>query len=211
MSDTAWTATLGVLGIVGAIVSVWLGGQMSRNQAREQTAEARDARVRELAVDGYAAAVESTRWLSILHVEDSVNPRFVQEYQPKTDAAVPRLRYAATQFIQVSALSHGPELSDAAGQAAMALALLDEAWHDAQEYRRRLDESDGGTRPLSPKMLEFSKHQFDKNHQLLATARERLTGFDGSDLPELELEGGGIREGSLLHRIRTLTSAAKLA
>ena len=91
----------------------------------------------------------------------------------------------------------------------MALGLLDNAWHDAAEYRKRSIELKEAGKDSS-RLATFYENQFDKNFAALQTVRERLCGFTGSESLEDELERGGQLEGSLLFRLRELTSAPSL-
>lgn len=210
MPNIDWTVVWAALiSAAAGIGGAGLGGFMSRGQARQQAETARAERVRELGAEGFVAASDAVRWLSVLHVEDSVNPKFAGEYVPKTEAAVGKLRQAATQLTLASATWGAATFSQVAGEAAMALRLLDEAWHDAAKYRQRLEELKEAGKQDS-RLAVFYKRQFDKNYETLRAVRERLCGFTGNESLEEELEQGGQLEGSLLYRLRELTSAPSL-
>jgi hypothetical protein len=148
--------------------------------------------------------------LSITHVEDSVNPRFVDEYGPKTEVAVQQSRHACTQLTLASALGGGPLFARVANEAALGLALLDEVWHDTQGYRRKHSEGLASGRSRDSKLMTFYERRFDESFEQLQVVRRRLSGFDGNDSLEEELAQGGVLPGSLLFQLRELTSAPKL-
>jgi hypothetical protein len=81
--------------------------------------------------------IEAVQWLSTMHVEDSVDPEFAAEYAPKTEHAIGRLRHAREALTRITALTGNDQVSSAASDAAVALNVLDDAWHGAQKHQRR--------------------------------------------------------------------------
>jgi hypothetical protein len=197
------------LGTGGTLLATRMSLQASSQQAADARREGRQAQVRELAADAYAASVEAIQWIGTHNVEDSVSPRFEAEYAPKTARALERLRYARELMGKVAALGGGQEFSKLTVDVVVALQTLDHSWHETQEYRRRLD-SDKAANTSTGKLHDLYRRMFDENWNRLLSSRERLCGFDGSDLTREEIDAGSVREGSLLYRLRDMTSGQSL-
>ncbi|MGI8947915.1 MAG: hypothetical protein ACR2FV_08075 [Ornithinimicrobium sp.] len=192
--DAAWLGLAGVIvGVAGTLLVTWINARAAAAQARQARQERRMDDVRQLAVEGYLAAVEAVGWLSTMHVEDSVDPQFAAEYSPKTDAAIAKLEEARRALGRVAGLGGSKELAEVAQETFSALIVLADAWRRAQEYRRRF-------LPGS----KFEKAAFDREYARLDLARERICGFAG-ELPSKEIDQGQVLEGSLLYRLRQAT------
>jgi len=203
--DSAWIGLAGVaLGVIGTLVTTWMTTTANGRHAKEARREEHEHKVRELAAEAYVAAIEAVQWLSIMHVEDSIDPQFADEYLPKTEHAVARLRDARAAMTRVTALGGGGEVSKVAGDIAVALNVLDDAWHSAQDYRRRILAHKGP----STKSSEVTKRLFDREYERLQSSRKALSGFDGGDLPYKEIDQGNVLEGSLLSQLRQITAGS---
>jgi hypothetical protein len=195
--DPAWSGVVGAgVGVAGVVIGTWITTRNSTSQAREERQAKRVDAVRELAVDGYIAAVEAVSWISTMHVEDYADPDFADEYVPKTAAAMAKLAEARQALNRVAALGANRELSEVGQETSLALAALADAWDNCANFRRKILAG-------QKSMWEMS---FDKHYERLNDIRKRLCGIS-ADLPHQELDKGQVLEGSLLHALRAATSS----
>jgi hypothetical protein len=197
MMGAAWLGLAGVIvGVAGTLAVTWMTTRTATQQAREARQAARFDSIRERAVEGYLAAVEAVGWLSSMHVEDSVDPRFEPEYGPKTALALEKLEDARSALGRVAGLGGSAVLTEVAQETFSALSVLGDAWQQAQHYRRSIVAGGG----------DFSRKSFDHQYKRLDLVRERLCGM-AAELPYKELDQGRVLAGSLLYRLRQATSA----
>lgn len=193
-------AGIGALATLGASLST----ERSRARSERESRQASDQRiVRDLCAGAYVDAAEAVLWLSTTFVEDSIDPQFAEELGPPTARALERARGAREALGKASALGTSPA-SVLSGRAAVALGALVDAWCDAQSYKRKLT-----AKPLagnSKKMEEFYNRQFYDAFARLLAARQRLSGFDGTELDRDAIAEGGARPGSLLELLRLATT-----
>lgn len=201
-----WPSLIGLagvtLGILGTLVTTRMTNRSNERVADGERTQKRNDGVRELTAEAYVAALDATQWLSVMHVEDSVDPRFAETYVPRTSAAVENLRQARRAIAKASALGGSAELSELTAATAAALSVLDDAWHSGQQYRSKLTDGSG-----SSSLKSFYARSFNREMQRLQQSRKQLIGFDGNDQPRDELDEGLVRPGSLLHRLREATRA----
>jgi hypothetical protein len=199
----------GLIGVgVGAVAS--LGTTLltqwgARRAEVRRLRESDDRLVLGLCADAYVDAVEATLWLNNDHVEDSVNPRFAEDYAPKTDVALEQLRRAKASLRRASALGQIPACKVAA-EVAITLGVLENAWNSAQDYRRQTDAARSGASPKSPRILKFYEKMFDQDFGRLLEARKVLTGFEGHEGLSEVYDAGGVLPGSLLARLQDAAS-----
>jgi hypothetical protein len=167
-------------------------------QAR--SAQRADA-VRELAAEAYVAAVEAVQWLSSIHVEDAADPKFAEEYLPRTATAMASLQQARKAIAKAVALGGGETMSRITSETSDALTVLADSWEAARAARARILTTSPG------KILTFYKSQFDREWGRLEASRLALVGFDGDDLPRDEIDQGSVLPGTLLFRLREATAA----
>ncbi len=191
-----------IVGLVGSLLVARLTAEASARVATAAHLEERLRTVRELAVDAHVDAVEAIAWLSAMHVEDSVDPKFADPYEPNTARAVDQLRSARRGLNKAAALSGGKELADLAAETARLLGVLDQDWHGCQEYRRRIVQQDRSA-PAT-----WHKDMFTRHYEGLLEARLRLTGFPEHTLPREEVRQGGVAEDSVLYRLRQAIAAS---
>jgi hypothetical protein len=200
------SALIGLAGVlVGVAGSVWVTRLASATAAQAATAARREERlrtVRELAAEAYVDAVEAVAWLSTMHVEDSVDPKFADPYRPNTDRAVDQLRSARRALNKTAALSADDGLADLASEAARLLGVLDQDWHGCADARVRILQQDRSA-PAA-----WHHEMFDRHYEGLKDARLRLTGFPEHTLPRDEVRQGSVMRGSVLHSLRQAIAAA---
>lgn len=200
----AWIGLVGVaVGVVGTLLTTWMTNSANARQAKEVRRYEREQWVRELAADACVAAVDAVQWLSTMHVEDSVDPEFALEYEPKTEHAIGRLEQAREAMARVAALGGSEDLVQVAGDTVVALNVLGDAWARTRDYRRRqVQAEEGGTQASDP----FATKRFNEEYARLGAARKALCGSAGA-LPWREIDQGNVLEGSLLYRLRQVTSS----
>ena len=187
-----------VIGVVGTLFVSVLTTKATERQSREARREERQDRARELAATAYVSAVEAVAWLSSMHVEDSVDPQFMPEYEPKTVRAIDALHSARRDLTQVSALGGSRALAEVVPDVVIALGTLGDSWEQAQHYRR--------WQVSGRKSLINADEAFDREYKRMDAARERLCGRK-TDLPSRETDEGLVLDGSLLGRLRAATAA----
>lgn len=200
MADPALLALAGVLiGTASTLLVTSLTLNSNERIAKQARLASRSDRARELIAEGYANAVDALQWLTPMHVEDSVDPQFAEEYVPRTEEAIAKLRTARESVLKVAALGATSRLSGLAHEVAVAMNTVDDAWHGCQAARRSIVAGAG-----SESWKEFQHRHFDQDYSRLEAARKALTGFDGSRLPRDEIDAGTVLPESLLHRLREL-------
>lgn len=191
-----------IIGLVGTLLVARLTSAAAAQVATAAHLEERLRTVRELAADAHVDAVEAVAWLSTMHVEDSVDPKFADPYRPNTARAVDQLRSARRGLNKAAALSGGKELADLAAETARLLGVLDQDWHGYQDYRRRIVQQDRSA-PTA-----WHQDMFARHYEGLREARLQLTGFSEHTLPREEARQGSVMEGSVLYRLRQAIAAA---
>lgn len=106
--------------------------------------------------------------LNDTYVEDSVDPRWKDDFAPRVEAALQRLRSARSSLRKASAMGTS-KACRLAGETAVALGVLDRSWHDAQDYRRKVNAAGS---PSERKLAEFYERMFDKSFASLLASRE---------------------------------------
>lgn len=198
MSD-AWLGLVGVVvGVLGTLGAGSLATRASERQGRAIRQQERQDRVRELAALAYVSAVDAVQWLSSMHVEDSVDPQFSAEYEPKTQRALASLAEARQAMTQVFALGGTSDLASVAAETVVALTTLGDSWERAQDYQRRIVAGSKGKG-------SFEQRRFSEEFARLNDARERLCGTS-AQLPWREIDAGLVQDGSLLSRLRSVTA-----
>lgn len=200
--DDAWLGLVGVgVGVVGTLAATLLTSRSSEKLAAQARSAQRGDAVRELAAEAYVAAVEAIQWLSSMHVEDAADPKFAEEYVPRTATAMASLQTARQAITKAVALGGGESLSRITSETSDALTVLADSWEAAKAARVRILAASPG------KMLTFHKSQFNRENGRLQASRLALVGFDGNDLPRDEIDQGSVLPGSLLFRLREATAA----
>jgi hypothetical protein len=151
---------------------------------------------RQLAADGYVAALEGVSWLHPDNIEDSVLEPWVHSYEPRFRFSIDRLRDARTGLHKAAALSQPGPLREAASEAARLAGVLANAWESAREYADRYHN------PSKPgaKNKWFSDAMM-KEYSRVEDARRSLTGLE-VDRQKDEIDLGMIAESGVLGRLR---------
>lgn len=83
-----------IIGAIATIVTTRMTADANAKLARETREAERRDQISELVAEGYVAAVEAVQWLRPSTVEDSVDPKFEPELEPR-----PRERW--TSFVML--------------------------------------------------------------------------------------------------------------
>lgn len=195
--------SVALVGLAGTLLGAgvgFLGAWMSQRAAERLAVRAEDGRradqARQLAADGYVAALEGVSWLHPDNIEDSVLEPWVHSYEPRFRFSIDRLRDARAALHKAAALSESGPLRDAASESARLAGVLANAWESAREYADRYHN------PSKPESKnEWFSDAMMKEYSRVKESRRSLTGLE-VDRQREEIDLGLIAESGSLGRLR---------
>lgn len=209
MSDIG-VALISLAGVPLGGVLTLVTGRLSENRTQQNAADAALERrldeARVLAADAFVLALDGVAWLHPNRVEDSVLPQFEEEFAPRYEESIAKVRQARAVLNKAAALDSTGRLTEPAAEVARLLGVLADAWDGARKFARRMHAE---TTPRKPNTVSFDQEIFLKEFNRLSDARLALTGLD-TRLTREEVDVGGLDESGWLAKLRGAIAGADL-